>query len=266
MNSWRRRDPKVTLTELQLLWEDGESFSCSSAPKLGSMAEWTKERFSSVRHTGATELLTAWRPFRCVLGSTVHTISTLLHSSALEQLEPSSSRILLASDMTERVKKLLLQITGLKDGLVQSDLMKWAEVCSPENDRNLIRCYLPTRRVSQKGRCLKSGLHILKVRWEKMPRKRGLPQPSDHQARKGLRLESVHPGASQRHILDMLWDCLFRPKVTLQFVWTSRPQGAEEEWRRFSERRLLEFKCEFSKVRDHLLKQVICCWCSAVVY
>lgn len=244
------------------------------------MAEWTKERFSSVRHTGATELLTAWGSFKCVLGSTVRTISTLPHSSALEQLEPSSSRILLASDMTERVKKLLLQITDLKDGLVQSDLMKWSEVCSPESDRNLIRCYslkhkrfaqktvtdLPTRRVSQKGRGLKSGLRILKVRWEKMPRKRGLPQPSDHQARKGLRLESVHPGASQQHILDMLWDCLFRPKVTLQFVWTSRPQSAEKEWRRFSECRLLEFKCEISKVRDHLLKQVICCWCSAVVY
>ncbi len=57
---------------------------------------------------------------------------------------------------------------------------------------------------------------------------------------------------------------LFRLKKILHFIWKSRSQSLEEEWRG-AESMLLEVQCEVSTVSDDLGCHVIC-WCWSTVF
>ncbi len=57
---------------------------------------------------------------------------------------------------------------------------------------------------------------------------------------------------------------LFRWKRILHFIWKSRSQSLEEEWR-VTESMLLEVQCEVSTVSDDLGCHVIC-WCWSTVF
>ncbi len=57
---------------------------------------------------------------------------------------------------------------------------------------------------------------------------------------------------------------LFRWKYILHFIWKSRSQSLEEEWRG-TESMLLEVQCEVSTVSDDLGCHVIC-WCWSTVF
>ncbi len=56
----------------------------------------------------------------------------------------------------------------------------------------------------------------------------------------------------------------FQMKVNLHFIWKSRSQSLEEEWRG-TESMLLEVQCEVSTVSDDLGCHVIC-WCWSTVF
>ncbi len=78
----------------------------------------------------------------------------------------------------------------------------------------------------------------------------------------------------QKHIIwakEKEMDCcsvvqslLFRWKSILHFIWKSRSQSLEEEWRG-TESMLLEVQCEVSTVSDDLGCHVIC-WCWSTVF
>ncbi len=74
-----------------------------------------------------------------------------------------------------------------------------------------------------------------------------------------------------RNILPKELDCcsvvqspLFRWKLILLFIWKSRSQSLEEEWRG-TESMLLEVQCEVSTVSDDLGCHIIC-WCWSTVF
>ncbi len=62
----------------------------------------------------------------------------------------------------------------------------------------------------------------------------------------------------------MVQSPLFRWKSILHFIWKSRSQSLEEEWRG-TESMLLEAQCEVSTVSDDLGCHVIC-WCWSTVF
>ncbi len=62
----------------------------------------------------------------------------------------------------------------------------------------------------------------------------------------------------------MIQSPLFRWKSILHFIWKSRSQSLEEEWRG-TESMLLEVQCEVSTVSDGLGCHVIC-WCWSTVF
>ncbi len=62
----------------------------------------------------------------------------------------------------------------------------------------------------------------------------------------------------------MVQSPLFGLKSILHFIWKSRSQSLEEEWRR-TESMLLEVQCEVSTVSDELGGHVIC-WCWSTVF
>ncbi len=62
----------------------------------------------------------------------------------------------------------------------------------------------------------------------------------------------------------MVQSPLFRWKYILHFIWKSRSQSLEEEWRG-TESMLLEVQCEVSTVSDDLGCHVIC-WCWSTVF
>ncbi len=62
----------------------------------------------------------------------------------------------------------------------------------------------------------------------------------------------------------MVQSPLFRWKYILHFIWKSRSQSLEEEWRG-TESMLLEVQCEVSSVSDNLGCHVIC-WCWSTVF
>ncbi len=62
----------------------------------------------------------------------------------------------------------------------------------------------------------------------------------------------------------MVQSPLFRLKLILHFIWKSRSQSLEEEWRG-TESMLLEVQCDVSTVSDGLGCRVIC-WCWSIVF
>ncbi len=108
--------------------------------------------------------------------------------------------------------------------------------------------------------------------------------------RSGLKLESVHQESPRSDIFrkratklllnqrqrqkrltwaveknnSVVQSPLFRWKSILHFIWKSRSQSLEEEWRG-TESMLLEVQCEISTVSDDLGCHVIC-WCWSTVF
>ncbi len=108
--------------------------------------------------------------------------------------------------------------------------------------------------------------------------------------RSGLKLESVHQESPRSDIFrkratkpllnqrqrqkrltwaveknnSVVQSPLFRWKSILHFIWKSRSQSLEEEWRG-TESMLLEVQCEVSTVSDDLGSHVIC-WCWSTVF
>ncbi len=76
-------------------------------------------------------------------------------------------------------------------------------------------------------------------------------------------VRSILPGL-RRKITGLLLMCPKSSFQILHFIWKSRSQNLEEEWRG-TESMLLEVQCEFSTVCDDLGCHVIC-WCWSTVF
>ncbi len=87
--------------------------------------------------------------------------------------------------------------------------------------------------------------------------------PSHFWTRDNVRRSYLGCGEKELDCCSVVQSPLFRWKYILHFIWKSRSQSLEEEWRG-TESMLLEVQCEVSTVSDDLGCHVICCCWSTV--